>query len=597
MFNARTKNSKQILFGVFIGVNSIWLTVADKINIIQWFGIFLIAQNKNMSTRFSLFTAIVVSMLLPGYSPAQDGYPRNPDVDILHYGFTIYLNDSTNRIEGSAEITCSLTRKPKFLELDLTSLNNKGSGMLVDRISDGPAQLTFRHENNRIRIAIPDTVQETFTFAVAYSGVPADGLVISNNKFGERTFFGDNWPDRARNWLPCLDHPSDKARVDFFISAPAKYTVVSNGLLVGSWPDVSGPGKGNRVTHWKEDVPVPTKVMVIGCADFAWETAGWTKNIPVQTWVFAKDKLNGFIDYKPAVGIMTYFQDLLGPYSFEKLANVQSRTMFGGMENSGCIFYYEESVTGKNQLQGLLAHEIAHQWFGDAVTENDWYHIWLSEGFATYLGACYADSLIPGQKLENAMAEMRQSVIRYYDQTHKPVIDTTVRNYMDLLSTNSYQKGAWVLHLLRQELGEQVFWTGIRTFYNAFRDKNAATSDFQSVMENVSGRSLAAFFHQWLEIPGQPEIRWTWAYDEKNGRVNIEVMQVQEPFDFAFTLPVEITCASPDKGKSKTVCSKLYQVAISQKKVSLSLPAESPVTGVRLDPGCQLLFQEKMTGR
>ena len=110
------------------------------------------------------------------------------------------------------------------------------------------------------------------------------------------------------------------------------------------------------------------------------------------------------------------------------------------------------------------------------------------------------------------MADMRKSVIRYYDETHKPVIDTSIANNIDLLSTNSYQKGAWVLHMLRQELGDKIFWTGIRNFYTAYRDKNAMTSDFQSVMEEVSGRSLSNFFHQWLEVQGQPVIQWSWTY-------------------------------------------------------------------------------------
>lgn len=549
-----------------------------------------------MAKKLFSIASVILLFLFPGPSSAKDGYPRNPDVDIIHYCFRIYLNDSTDRIEGSAGITINLSKKTKILELDLVGVNSKGKGMLVDRIESGTHLLTYRHENNRIQILIPDTLKTpgTFSLSVYYSGIPADGLIISKNKFGDRTFFGDNWPDRARNWLPCVDHPSDKATVEFIVSAPERYKVVSNGLLIGGFPVVSENNTRNWVTHWTEEVPVPTKVMVIGAADFAWETVGLSKGIPIQSWVYAQDREPGFIDYKPALGIVNYYQDQIGPFPYEKLANVQSKTMFGGMENSGCIFYSEKSVTGKNHLQSLLAHEIAHQWFGDAVTENDWHHIWLSEGFATYLEACYADSLIPDRKLDASMADMRKSVIHYYEKTHKPVIDTTIHDNIDLLSTNSYQKGAWVLHMLRQELGDKIFWTGIRNFYTAYRDKNAMTSDFQSVMEDVSGRSLSNFFYQWLEVPGQPVIQWSWTYNKIKGLVEIDLEQTQIQHNFMFKLPLELCETHSDTDPAKHGKSVYYQVAINEKKVHITLPADFQVREIRLDPRTQLLFQEKM---
>ena len=549
-----------------------------------------------MLKRLLPIASVILLFLCPGLSSAKDGYPRNPNVDILHYCFYIVLNDSTNCIKGSSVITVCLAKKTKILELDLVGLKANGTGMVVELIEAGTHQLTWSHANNRIEIEIPDTLKapETFSLSVNYSGVPADGLIISKNKFGERTFFGDNWPDRARNWLPCVDHPSDKATVEFIIAAPEKYKVVSNGYLAGEYPETTATGTRLRVTHWKEDVPVPTKVMVIGAADFAWETSGFSKGIPVQSWVYAQNREAGFMDYKPAPGILTFYQDLVGPYSYEKLANVQSKTRFGGMENSGCIFYSERSVTGKNQLHNLLAHEIAHQWFGDAVTENDWHHVWISEGFATYLEACYADSMIPGHKLDATMADMRKSVIRYFDRTQKPLIDTTIVDNLDLLNTNSYQKGAWVLHMLRQELGDKVFWAGVRNFYAAYRDKNALSSDLQTVMEKVSGRSLNKFFNQWLEIPGQPFIEWSWTHNKKKKIIEIDLEQIQNQHKFIFKLPLEVCRASSEYDISKHCKSVYYIFQISEKKQRITFPVDFPVSEIRLDPRSQLLFREKM---
>jgi aminopeptidase N len=536
---------------------------------------------------------VIVWVLIGGSLSAKDSYQRDPNVDIIHYCFRVQLNDSTDRIEGSADITFSLAKTTQELRLDLAGLNDKGAGMVVERVEAGGQTLLWHHENKRLGIEIPDTLSAPgiHSITVTYSGIPADGLVISKNKYGDRTFFADNWPDRARNWIPCVDHPSDKATVEFIVTAPGRYTIVSNGIPAAVYPVNKGTNQRNLVSSWKEEVPVPTKVMVFGAADFAWETAGYSKGIPVQSWVYAQDRLPGFLDYRPAVEIVTFYQDLIGPYSYKKLANVQSKTMFGGMENSGCIFYYEKSVTGKNNLQGLLAHEIAHQWFGDAVTEGDWHHIWLSEGFATYLEACYADSMLAGRNLSDNMAEMRKSVIRYHEKTHKPVIDTTIVNNMELLSANSYQKGAWVLHMLRQELGDELFWSGIRAFYATYRDRNAMSSDLQSVMEQVSGRKLDNFFRQWLEIPGQPVIQWSWTYDEKKKWVEIDIEQMQDQYDFEFDLTLGFSGMQTESGPGNPK-STLAKVHVGNKKEHFTLPVDFRVTEIKLDPGTGLLFQE-----
>ncbi len=548
-----------------------------------------------MVHKFFLIVSVLLLSALPGGLFAKDDYPRNPDLDILHYCFRVNLNDSTNRIEGEAGITMTLKGNSRLVRLDLLGVNNKGTGMNISRIVLGINPIVFSHKNDVIEILIPETVKipGTFIITVHYAGIPADGLIISKNKFGDRTFFGDNWPDRARNWLPCVDHPSDKATVEFIVSAPEKYKVVSNGYLAAEFRDSLAGRLPAKVTHWKEDVPIPTKVMVIGVADFAWSTAGLSKGIPVQSWVYAENRDAGFTDYLPAAGILTFFQDLVGPYSYEKLANVQSKTKFGGMENSGCIFYHENSVNGNNQQHSLLAHEIAHQWFGDAVTENDWHHVWISEGFATYLEACYADSMIPGRKLNVSMADMRKQVIRSFQRSPKPVIDTTITNKMELLSTNSYQKGAWVLHMLRQELGDKVFWNGIRDFYAAYRDKNAMTSDFQSVMEKVSDRQLGYFFKQWLEVPGHPVIQWSWTYNLLKNTIDIELEQTQEQYSFTFPLTIKLAGSPVRPEDTNSRKSGYYKVWVNERKFHISLSADFSVASVLIDPDCQLLYQEK----
>jgi aminopeptidase N len=538
----------------------------------------------------SLLIGLFASLSAFNLLNAKDGYPLIKGIDILHYTFSLNLEDTTDRINVTSELTILMTLKTRTLGLDLTGLNDKGTGMTVSDVTISGLKLPFSHVSNRINITLPDTlsVPGQFKIRIHYSGIPADGLIISRNKYGDRTFFGDNWPDRARNWLACLDHPSDKATVEFIVKAPAHYKVIGVGYLAAEYPfEPLNPDGKYRVTHWKEGVAVPTKVMVIGLADFAWETAGFSKGVPVQTWVYSEDRENGFSDYLPGADILTFFQDLIGPYSYEKLANVQSKTIYGGMENSSCIFYYENSVSGKNKMHSLLAHEIAHQWFGDAVTEKDWHHVWLSEGFATYLEAVYADSLIPDRSLVKSMAGMREQVIRSFKRDPKPVIDTTITNYMELLSTNSYQKGAWVLHMLRDELGDEVFWKGIRQYYQEYQNKNALTSDFCRVMEEVSGRSLVRFFHQWLEVAGQPDISWSWAYDSKNRTVTIDLTQNGTGEPFAFRLPVRI---------SNETGSAVMSTAppVTERQTRISFPVDFKPSSVVLDPDVNLLFTQSL---
>ncbi|MEQ9413808.1 MAG: M1 family aminopeptidase, partial [Cyclobacteriaceae bacterium] len=293
---------------------------------------------------------------------ATDPYPRNSNIDIQHYQFMIDLNDSDNTITGTTEVSILFKNSVSTFELDLVGKSQDGKGMTVSSVLQNKKPLKFSQQNDRLSITLntPPQVGEEIAIAIKYSGTPTDGLVISTNKFGDRTFFGDNWPNRAHHWLPTIDHPYDKASCEFIIIAPSHYQAIANGILV----EKTNLPNNKTLTHWKETVVLPTKVMVIGVAKFAVTTAGVINNIPVETWVYPQNKEAGFGDFKMATDVLNYFIEHVGPYPYQKLANVQSTTRFGGMENASNIFYFENSVTGKNEREGLIAHEIAHQWFG-----------------------------------------------------------------------------------------------------------------------------------------------------------------------------------------------------------------------------------------
>lgn len=521
----------------------------------------------------------ILLLLLSCHARGEGNSRRNDSVDILRYVFRLTLSDNYDTISAQATITLRLLALTDSVGFDLRSRRSDGKGMKVSSVTLGSGRTSWVHRNDRVTIPLSSlrTAGEEMTVTIAYSGVPADGLVISTTRFGKRSFFADHWPDRASHYLPCVDHPSDKAAVEFIITAPEHYSVVSNGSLV---EEKSLP-EGMKTTHWREDVPIPLKVTTFGAADFAISKAGEVAGVPVWTYVYPENRNEGFADYALAVHPMQYYSDLIGPYPYPKLANVQSKTMFGGLENAGAIFYSESSVTGTGRSEGLIAHEIAHQWFGNSVTEADWHHIWLSEGFATYLTSMYWEMKEGPTRMKSEMRSARERVLRASERNPAPVIDTTITDLMRLLSANSYQKGAWVLHMLRNRIGDEAFTAGLRLYYTRYNNSNALTSDFMSVMEEVSGQRLGDFFHQWLYVPGQPDIKISWIV-LADGRIEITVNQMQDHI-FKFPLELEIVCDSGSRRVSEVIESR-----------SVRLMSELPGKPVEIipDPDVRLLFRE-----
>jgi aminopeptidase N len=497
----------------------------------------------------------------------------NAQPDVLHYQFSLSLNDSNNRIEGIASLTVRFLRGVDSFRVDLAGRGDKDTGMLVHSIREGQKTLSFMQQPDYVLVHINAREGSEHTYVITYEGIPRDGLIISTNKFGRRTFFGDNWPDRAHQWLPCVDHPFDKAGVDFVVTAPDHYQVVANGHKT---EEILLPNHLKR-THWEELVPLPTKVMVIGVADFAIDHLTDINGIPVYTYVFPENRQKGFLDYRWAADILPYYIRMIGPYAYEKLANIQSKTIFGGMENASAIFYFENSV-GNRGMEELMAHEIAHQWFGDAVTETDFQHLWLSEGFATYMTHLYMEHKYGEDTLRSGLRADRNKVFALAKKRQTPVVDTTSSTgYMQLLNANSYQKGSWVLHMLRRRLGDSIFWSGIRTYYSFYGGGNATTSDFQKSMEEASGQDLGSFFRQWLFTASLPDVQVSWNYEPARKEVALHVAQLQSP---AFDFPLEYKIGND---------TLLHILQVGRADTVIHVSVTGPPDSVYLDPRVNLL--------
>jgi len=497
------------------------------------------------------------------------GQVYNPAIDVRHYVFALNVNDSNDKIQGKATVTLVFKEDIGSFHLDLAAKNKEGKGMTVRSVTKDDQPIRFTQDSSHlILLHTAARKGDQHTYTIRYDGIPADGLIIGKNKYGHRGFFGDNWPDRAHHWLPCVDHPSDKANLEFLITAPDHYTVVANGALV----EEKALGNHQRLTHWKESAALSPKVMVIGIADFAVDHPGDVQGIPVWNYVFPEDKVIGFRSYALALQILPFYISHIGSYPFEKCGNVQSKTRFGGLENASAIFYFENSVSSPG-VESLMAHEIAHQWFGDAATETGWKHLWLSEGFATYMTHCYLENKYGTDTLKKGMEKDRTKVLTFEKKRLTAVVDTTVKDdYMQLLNPNSYEKGGWVLHMLRRRLGDSLFWKGINAYYTTYGTSNASSADLEKTMENISGQDLHTFFHQWLDIAGHPHLRISLA-------VNTLQIDQQQPDLYEFPLDYSIG-------------SVRHTIQIKDRSTTIRLDPDASQQQLVLDPDVNLLFSK-----
>ena len=521
-----------------------------------------------------MYRRLVLLALFCAYAALADTYPRQPGVDVQHYTFRLTLSDATNEIEGEASIDVRFTEdQVKELALDFTSPTADGKGMTVTS-----ASVPYTHKDNRLRLAVepPSKSGERRQFTVRYHGIPAGGLRIMTNKYGERVFFSENWPNNARHWLPMIDHPYDKASSEFIVTAPSQYQVIANGAL----QEQIDLGDGRRLTHWKLSSPIPSWLNAIGVAQFDVHYAPAVKGIiPLQTWVFHQDQAIGPAWFEPtARAALEFFGESIGPYSYEKLANVAAAGVSGGTEHASAIFYSEKAIL-QHPGTGLIAHETAHQWFGDSVTEKDWNDVWLSEGFATYFTLLFIEHSEGRDAFVRGLEQSRQQIFTL--QKSHPEYTVVHQNLDDMKQvTNAiiYQKGSWTLHMLRKLMGDDKFWAGIREYYQRYRNANASTADFRKVMEETSGVPLEWFFSQWLPRPGVPVLEGSWSYDPGAHQVRVELEQTED--GPAYRLPLEIGIG--DEVKS---------FELREKKQTFAFPSGQEPSTVTLDPGTWALIR------
>lgn len=503
--------------------------------------------------------------------------PYAPGFDAVHYDIAISLPDTGTfiRAQTTAHIRIEAPR-PDTLSLDLT-------GLAVGTVHVDRQNLVFKHEGGKLHIPVPEALDsgDTLRVEVDYTGHPDDGLILGPNIHGAPSAFSDNWPNRARFWFPSIDHPSDKATVSFMIEAQPGRQVIANGVFESD--------DDPTIWKWVNPEPIPTYTMVIGAAEFVVERLGGAcpghdePCAEVTTWLFPQDTAAAAVSFRRAADMVVYYSDLIAPFPYRKLAHVQASTLYGGMENVTAIFYPQDALAAGENIELTVAHETAHQWFGDAVTESDWNHLWLSEGFASYFAALFFEEADGIGRFREIMGEYRSS----YLASRSPEMEIVGReedNLFLLLNTNNYYKGAWVLHMLRARLGDDVFFEGIRHYYQTFEHGTALTDDLRHSLEAVSGEDLNDFFDQWIYRPGHPQLAFEWSWDEAAKIVEVQIQQVQPEQWPAFEAPLvlEFQIAS---GPVR------LRTDVSGRRTVARFDLESEPTSLEIDPMGEILME------
>ena len=476
----------------------------------------------------------------------------------LHYDVALKFNDQLTEITNArAEINILVLKEA------LTTLDLDFGEMAVDAVTVEGAPARYRQSGGLLNVSLaqPPKKDARMSVTVTYHGKPQDGLILMGDKAGRPSATGDNWPNRVHHWIPCLDHPSAKATVRFTVTAPARDLVVANGKMEATRtnPDTT------RTWTYTEGEPIPPYCMVIAVGEFALlePKPAATTTAPLSYYVPQSDRKYALAGFAPAQPSVSLFGELIAPYPYEKLALIVGATRFGGMENSSAIVFpstlFDKFETAQprsrkfNLRRGLVevtAHEIAHQWFGDSVTESTWADLWLSEGFATYFAGLFVERSEGESAFRDYMRRQREEYFRYERERRAPIHDRETEDLFKLLNPNNYEKGAWVLHMLRGIMGDEPFFQALRSYYRAHAGSVATTEGLRAACEAASGKDLKEFFARWVYASGHPryDVSWTWRSTDpaggKNGFIDLTIRQLQEDAVFLTPLTVEIVTAT-----------------------------------------------------
>ena len=528
-------------------------------------------------------------MPLGGEIKAGRKYARDRLVDIKHLILDVTPDFKNRTVAGTVTISFTPIAQPlSTLTLDSVDLN-------IDDVSADTAPIADRQvtgEQLLLHFANPIAPGTAVTVKISYHGQPTKGLHFRTPEMGYPEGDTQVWTqgeaEEHRHWFPCYDYPNERFSSEVVCHVPPGMDVMSNGSLVSSQPGTNGLVSW----RWRQSQPHVNYLIALAAGHFT-KLEAKAGQMPLSLWVPPSEKDQAALAFRDTVAIMDFFQEEIGvPFPWDKYAQVYCHDFLaGGMENTSCSFMaggllFPESVGRLESLQGLDAHEMAHQWFGDLLTCRDWSHLWLNEGFASYYTLLYEEAKNGREGILAGLHQSAESVISSNDR--RPMVWRDYGDPMQQFDSRAYPKGAWVLHMLRSQLGKPLYQKAIRLYIERHRNGIVTTDDLQEILEEVSGRSFDQFFDQWVHHGGVPELKADYGWDADTKQAHFTIRQTQkvdaEVVLFRLPLPVRFTVAVD--GKSQT---HDFAVTVSKAEETFyfSLPAQPEMA--RMDPDFTIL--------
>ncbi len=496
------------------------------------------------------------------------------DLDVDRYAIDLQVLPSTQTVSGSVRIEArSLVTGLTQVGIDLRN------ELTVTAVRSAGLPATFTRPTHKVMVTLdrPYDPGETFEVEIDYHGPPTSmGIAFRfDTHAGQPIIQSLSEPYGAKAWWPCVDRPDDKAIVEMDLTVPDTLTGVSNGLLVATVDN----NDGTHTFQWRSAYPISTYLVSVAISNYFTWTEFYTPvtggpAMPVQHWVYPEHASAAQQDLSVTVPMLEAFSSIFGEYPFVEEKYGHAIFNFNGaMEHQTVSSYGAVLIRGDNRYDWIVAHEAAHQWFGDSVGPATFQEIWLNEGFASYGEALWFEHLNGAAGLQAYMQSMDT----------RPFCGTLFNPPCGLFHRTVYDKGGWVLHMLRGVIGETGFFDGLRAYTQTYKFDSATTDRLRTVMETASGRSLATFFNRWVFQTGEPSYEWGWsAASTPSGWVlYVHVGQVQAGAIFEMPIRIRVTTAG---GTQDHV---LDNVAASQWFV-IPAGAEEP-TGVAFDPDLWIL--------
>ncbi|HEY6953219.1 MAG TPA: M1 family metallopeptidase [Bacteroidota bacterium] len=495
-----------------------------------------------------LFSVITVSIGLSQeiFSANPPGETRNRSYHVLHYKIEVTLHDTSKSLDGRVTTTF-VPLLPNF-----STVVFDAGDMKIKSVTDAKGKaLKYSSTPESLSIDLGQSYSpgQKATVTIAYTSSSTKGLTYNNTDLkipGKRPQYWSQGEETTNHyWFPCYDYPNDKATVEVIGTVDAKYTFLSNGSLLSVKEDKKNKTK---TFHWREDKPFSSYLVMIAAGEYTILRDNVGK-LPLEFYAYPDDTTNARASFKETADMIRFFNKTIGvDYPWDKYAQIILQDHFGGMENVSATTLADGWAVPDarwridNPSTSLIAHELAHQWFGDLVTCRNFRDMWLNESFASYYDPLFIRSQLGEQEFEYTMFQNQASGVRV-DTTRgrKPVV--SVNSYGE----NVYPRGSAILDMLSYVLGEDSYNRAIRHYVLSHQFQPVETNDLKMAIEEETGQNLQWFFDEWLYKAGHPIFNVSYTWDEQMKAVSLKVKQTQKQDSLTgvFKMPVDVEITSP----------------------------------------------------